>query len=680
MKADNVSPYTPGVKNEITAPVAILGAREYIFSENIGILGDIAAGKEQTFGTLFARTLAQIGGKLHYGHPDFLNGIFMTTRGGVSKAQKGLHLNEDIYAGMNAILRGGRIKHCEYYQCGKGRDLGFGSILNFTTKIGTGMGEQMLSREYYYLGTQLPIDRFLSFYYAHPGFHLNNIFIMLSVEMFMIVLLNIGALRNQTIACDYNRNVPITDPLFPTGCQNTDALMDWIYRCVISIFVVFFLNFLPLIFQELTERGVLRAATRLAKQFCSLSPFFEVFVCQIYANSVTQDLSFGGARYIGTGRGFATARIPFGVLYSRFAGPSIYFGARLLLMLLFATLTVWQAALVYFWVSLLALVISPFLYNPHQFAWNDFFIDYRDYLRWLSRGNSLSHSSSWISFCRLSRTRITGYKRKVLGDPSGKLSADVPRAAITNVLFGEIVAPLFLVAVTLIPYLFINAQTGVAANDKDAKPTAALLRVAIVAFAPIGINAGLLGVLFAMACCMGPVLSMCCKKFGSVLAAIAHAVAVIMLLVFFEVMFFLEGFDFTKTLLGMITVIAVQRFFLKLIISLALTREFKTDQSNIAFWTGKWYSMGWHSVSQPAREFLCKITELSMFAADFILGHFILFMMLPVIMIPQVDKLHSIMLFWLRPRYVPLLLASHFDYSLVTNLIPAVKSALPFTR
>ncbi|KAI1760916.1 glycosyltransferase family 48 protein [Hypoxylon sp. FL1150] len=649
MKADTISPYTPGVKNETEAPVAILGAREYIFSENIGILGDIAAGKEQTFGTLFARTLAQIGGKLHYGHPDFLNGIFMTTRGGVSKAQKGLHLNEDIYAGMNAILRGGRIKHCEYYQCGKGRDLGFGSILNFTTKIGTGMGEQMLSREYYYLGTQLPIDRFLSFYYAHPGFHLNNIFIMLSVEMFMIVLINIGALRNQTIACDYNTDVPITDPLFPTGCQNTDALMDWIYRCVISIFVVFFLNFVPLIVQELTERGVLRAATRLAKQFCSLSPFFEVFVCQIYANSVTQDLSFGGARYIGTGRGFATARIPFGVLYSRFAGPSIYLGSRLLLMLLFATLTVWQAALVYFWISLLALIVSPFIYNPHQFAWNDFFIDYRDYLRWLSRGNSLSHSSSWISFCRLSRTRTTGYKRKVLGNPSGKLSSDVPRAAITNVLFGEIIAPLLLVAVTLIPYLFINAQTGVKANDDTATATSSLIRVAIVAAAPIGINAGLLGGLFGMACCMGPLLSMCCKKFGSVLAAIAHGAAVVILLVFFEVMFFLEGFDFTKTLLGMITVVAIQRFILKLIISLALTREFKTDQSNIAFWTGKWYSMGWHSVSQPAREYLCKITELSMFAADFILGHFILFMMLPVIIIPQVDKLHSMMLFWLRP-------------------------------
>lgn len=656
MKTDNLSPYTPGVQNNVRAPVAILGAREYIFSENIGVLGDIAAGKEQTFGTLFARTLAQIGGKLHYGHPDFLNGIFMTTRGGVSKAQKGLHLNEDIYAGMNAILRGGRIKHCEYYQCGKGRDLGFGSILNFTTKIGTGMGEQMLSREYYYLGTQLPLDRFLSFYYAHPGFHIQNMFIMLSVQMFMITMLNIGALRNQTIPCEYNRNVPITDPLFPTGCQNTDALTDWIFRCIYSIFFVFFLSFVPLVVQELTERGFFRAATRFAKQLCSLSIFFEVFVCQIYANSVQQDISFGGARYIGTGRGFATARIPFGVLYSRFAGPSIYFGARMLMMLLFATLTVWQAALIYFWLSLLALIVSPFLYNPHQFSWNDFFIDYRDFLRWLSRGNSRSHASSWISFCRLSRTRITGYKRKAVGDPSGKLSADVPRAAITNLFFGEIVAPLFMIAASLIPYLFINAQTGVdgpnKSNNPNAKPTASLLRVGIVALAPVAVNAGALMVFFFMACFMGPLLSMCCKKFGSVLAAIAHCIAVIMALVFFEVMFFLEGFDFTKTLLGMITVVAIQRFIFKLIISLALTREFKTDQSNIAFWTGKWYSMGWHTVSQPAREFLCKITELSMFAGDFILGHFILFLMLPLILIPQIDKLHSIMLFWLRPRFV----------------------------
>jgi len=660
MTTENVSPYTPGVETVKTDPVAILGAREYIFSENVGVLGDIAAGKEQTFGTLFARTLASIGGKLHYGHPDFLNGIFMTTRGGVSKAQKGLHLNEDIYAGMTALLRGGRIKHCEYYQCGKGRDLGFGSILNFTTKIGTGMGEQMLSREYYYLGTQLPLDRFLSFYYAHPGFHLNNMFIMLSVQLFMICLINLGALRNQTIACNYNVNLPITDPVFPTGCAQTQPIMDWVFRCIISVLIVFFFSFIPLVVQELTERGVWRAATRLGKQFGSLSPFFEVFVCQIYANSVQQDLSFGGARYIGTGRGFATARIPFGILYSRFAGPSIYLGARSLMMLLFATVSIWQPALSYFWITLTALCSSPFIYNPHQFAWNDFFIDYRDYLRWLSRGNSRSHSSSWIAFCRLTRTRLTGYKRKALGDPSAQLSGDVPRAAFTNLFFAEIVGPLIIVAVTVIPYLFINSMVGVTEErnpdyknyDGDSSPIQppnALIRVGIVALAPIAINAGVLAFFFALACCAGPLLSMCCKKFGSVLAAIAHAIAVISLLISFEIMFFLQGFQFAQALLGMVAATAIQRFVYKLIISLALTREFKTDTSNIAFWNGKWYSMGWHTVSQPAREFLCKITELGMFAGDFVLGHLLLFSMLPVIAIPQVDKAHSVLLFWLRP-------------------------------
>src|SRR5204862_3678381 len=219
-------------------------------------------------------------------------------------------------------------------------------------------------------------------------------------------------------------------------------ILDWVQRCTVSICIVFLISFVPLVVQELTERGFWRAATRLAKHFCSLSPLFEVFVCQIYANSLHQDLSFGGARYIGTGRGFATARVPFGVLYSRFAGPSIYLGARSLMMLLFGTVTIWRPHLIYFWLSLLALCLSPYLYNPHQFAWNDFFIDYRDFLRWLSRGNSRSHASSWIAFCRLSRTRITGYKRKALGDPSAKLSADVPRAAITNIFFGEMISPL----------------------------------------------------------------------------------------------------------------------------------------------------------------------------------------------------------------------------------------------
>jgi 1,3-beta-glucan synthase len=169
------------------------------------------------------------------------------------------------------------------------------------------------------------------------------------------------------------------------------------------------------------------------------------------------------------------------------------------------------------------------------------------------------------------------------------MSADVPRAPFANIFFSEIFSPLMLAVVTILPYLFINAQTGVAqAPQKDTvkgKPEAtdSLIRLLVIAFAPIAVNAGVLAAMFGMACCMGPLLSMCCKKFGSVLAGIAHATAVIFLLISFLGMFVLEGFNFTRTLSGMIAVTCIQRFFVKLIVSLALTREFKGDTANIAF-------------------------------------------------------------------------------------------------
>ncbi|KAG7196037.1 1,3-beta-D-glucan synthase [Scheffersomyces spartinae] len=660
LNVEHVNPYAPNLKSDKkdqVAPVAILGAREYIFSENSGVLGDVAAGKEQTFGTLFARTLAQIGGKLHYGHPDFLNATYMLTRGGVSKAQKGLHLNEDIYAGMNAMLRGGRIKHCEYYQCGKGRDMGFGSILNFTTKIGAGMGEQMLSREYYYLSTQLPLDRFLSFYYGHPGFHINNLFIQLSLQVFILVLANLSSLAHEAIACSYNKNVPVTDKLYPFGCYNIDPAVDWVRRYTLSIFIVFFIAFIPLVVQELIERGLWKAASRFCRHFVSLSPMFEVFTAQIYSSSISMDLTVGGARYISTGRGFATSRIPFSILYSRFADSSIYMGARLMLILLFGTVAKWQAPLLWFWASLSSLIMSPFVFNPHQFAWEDFFIDYRDFIRWLSRGNTKWHRNSWIGYVRLSRSRITGFKRVLTGDISEKSAGDASRAHRSNILFADLIPTGLYTAGLFVAYTFINAQTGVTKYDfsesfqPDVIEVNSALRVIICALIPVAVDAGALAVCVGMACCMGPILGMCCKKTGAVLAGVAHGVSVIVHIIMFIVMWVLEGFNFARCVLGLATMIYIERFLYKLLTVLCLTREFKNDKANTAFWTGKWYGsgMGWMAFTQPSREFVAKICEMGEFAGDFILAHIILIVQLPILFIPLIDRWHSMMLFWLKP-------------------------------
>ena len=109
----------------------------------------------------------------------------------------------------------------------------------------------------------------------------------------------------------------------------------------------------------------------------------------------------------------------------------------------------------------MALCIAPFLFNPHQFSIADFIVDYREFLRWMSRGNSRAHANSWIGYCRLSRTKITGYKKKKLGHPSEKLSTDVPRASWKVIVVSEVVSPLVLATILSVAYLFTKVSLSV---------------------------------------------------------------------------------------------------------------------------------------------------------------------------------------------------------------------------
>lgn len=99
-------------------------------------------------------------------------------------------------------------------------------------------------------------------------------------------------------------------------------------------------------------------------------------------------------------------------------------------------------------------------------------------------------------------------------------------------------------------------------------------------------------------------------------------------------------------MLGVTAIIAVQRAIQKILIAVFLSRELKTDETNIAWWSGKWYGRGLGSsaLSQPAREYVVKIVEMSLWSSDFLLGHILLILMTPPIFLPFVDRLHSTML------------------------------------
>ncbi|TPX39174.1 1,3-beta-glucan synthase [Synchytrium endobioticum] len=638
--------FEPSAGSSSTAPVAIVGAREYIFSERIGVLGDIAAGREQCFGTIAQRVSSKLGARLHYGHPDFLNSIFMTTRGGVSKAQRGLHVNEDIYAGMMALQRGGRIKHTEYLQCGKGRDLGFASILKFVAKIGGGMAEQLLSREHYYLGTRLPVHRLFTFFYAHTGFHINNVMIMLSIQLFLIFMSCLAALSLAFTLCTLDGNAPASslddmgdgslDGSSPSSCINLDSTLTWTRQAVFAIVVVFALNFLPLFTQLLTETGILPAFTRLAKNLISLSPLFDVFSTQMYAHTLLYNLVYGRAGYISSGRALATSRASFSSLYQAFADPSLYVGLRLLLMLCFITATLPLGGyLAFFWLMVLPLCIAPFLFNPHQFRIKDFLLDYVHTLKWFASGNATSSEDSWAAFHIRQRVQMIGNTRK-RGTQSG-----LNRARSSAIIWQDILAP------TIVAAIFIFAY-GVAAKS--------IIKVLAVCLLPCILNAVMLVALLPLSCIFGPLLLMCGGGRGclpAALANIAHGWAVLTLLVAMLLLGLLSnGNYFAMMMLGFLVTLVVQRALFRIMTVTMITREIHHRGAHLAWWSGNWCfnNLGWAAFFLPLREFIVKVLELSSFAADFWQTHLLMFLLFPICLVPFIDQLHLLMLLWTLPR------------------------------
>lgn len=141
--------------------------------------------------------------RFHYGHPDVFDRIFHITRGGISKASRGINLSEDIfagsilkhpfsqrfmlcalflnmcfaYAGFNSTLRRGNVTHHEYIQVGKGRDVGLNQISLFEAKVACGNGEQTLTRDLYRLGHRFDFFRMLSFYFTTVGFYVSSMVI-----------------------------------------------------------------------------------------------------------------------------------------------------------------------------------------------------------------------------------------------------------------------------------------------------------------------------------------------------------------------------------------------------------------------------------------------------------------------------------------------------------------------
>ncbi|KAK9796256.1 hypothetical protein WJX73_006556 [Symbiochloris irregularis] len=381
-----------GARSAATDDIVCVGFREWIFTEDAGAQGAFAASTEFAFGTISQRVMASPGAvRFHYGHPDLWNKLWVMTRGGVCKATKGLHISEDVYAGYNHVLRGGKIVFREFMEAGKGRDNGFDGINGFAAKVSGGNGEQMLSRDINRLGKRLDFFRMLSFYHSGPGFYLNTFLVLLGVYATVWAYLIVTIAGAQRLAIDDKGN------LYNTITGRTAGLS------VVTVLQLGFLGFLLYAAESCLEHGVLACAATIASHVITGSPLFFIFRARTQAFYFLEDVLYGGAQYVATGRGFALQRSSFVKIYTMYARSHLYWGLELVLLLALLWgigLTNYFASTVGVWVVAFAVLFSPLWFNPNAFSLTHVMEDFQGWQVWMRGGLDESTQTTWHAWHR----------------------------------------------------------------------------------------------------------------------------------------------------------------------------------------------------------------------------------------------------------------------------------------
>ncbi|XP_057416061.1 callose synthase 5-like [Lotus japonicus] len=376
-------------------PPTILGVREHIFTGSVSSLAWFMSNQETSFVTIGQRVLARpLKVRFHYGHPDVFDRIFHFTRGGVSKASRGINLSEDIFAGFNSTLRRGNITHHEYIQVGKGRDVGLNQISLFEAKVACGNGEQTLSRDIYRLGHRFDFFRMLSFYFTTVGFYVSSMLVVLTVYAFLYGKLYLSLSGFEAAIVKFARRKG-DDPLKAAMASQ-------------SLVQIGLLMTLPMVMEIGLERGFRTAVVDVIIMQLQLAPVFFTFSLGTKMHYFGRTLLHGGAKYRATGRGFVVRHEKFAENYRLYSRSHFVKGIELTILLICYKIygsatpdsTAYTLLSCSMWFLVCSWLFSPFLFNPSGFEWQKIVEDFDDWTKWItSRGGiGVPSNKSWESW------------------------------------------------------------------------------------------------------------------------------------------------------------------------------------------------------------------------------------------------------------------------------------------
>ena len=311
--------------------------------------------------------------------------MWHSTRGGTAKASAVVNVSEDIFAGFNAMLRGGESAHVEFIQFGKGRDVGIVQIEIFESKISGGTAISATTRDSFRVCEGMDLARLLSFYHTGAGFYVSNVLVILSLVATIYYMASV-ALTGADFA------ILASHLVYLVGDIN---VAQWAVQLGL-------LSVLPLLALHALEAGALRAAWRTLRMFWMLGPIFFMFEIATKAYHFDNALTFGRQAYLATGRDFVIRHVAFPETFRATAQSHLYLGAEMLLLLSLTTaFGVFESVRVYVfffltsWLFVASLLFGALWFNPLALEWRSVLDDWRDWTAWMEGPAARGADESW---------------------------------------------------------------------------------------------------------------------------------------------------------------------------------------------------------------------------------------------------------------------------------------------
>ncbi|KAH1057702.1 hypothetical protein J1N35_035767 [Gossypium stocksii] len=276
-------------------PNSVRRSSSFFFSSSVSSLAWFMSYQETSFVTIGQRLLSNpLRVCFHYGHPDVFDRLFHITRGGISKASKTINLSEDVFAGLNQILK-------------------------FEAKVANGNSEQTLSRDIHRLGHRFDFFRMLSCYFTTIGFYISSLISVLEIYVFLYgqLYLVLSGLEKTLLIEARMKNIESLETALASQ----------------SFIQLGLLTGLPMVMEIGLEKGFLMALKDFVLMQLQLAAVFFTFSLGTKTHHFGRTSMYGGAKYIPTVHKVVVFHASFTENYRLYSRSHFVKGFELLLLL-----------------------------------------------------------------------------------------------------------------------------------------------------------------------------------------------------------------------------------------------------------------------------------------------------------------------------------------------------------